>query len=161
MLQPGGGLTMTAVIEEVAACKCGFKDFWAVLLQAQCLGVPTRRKRYVMVASVDGRVQNWFLKQVRSLHCLHAMSDNVADTDGHTTFTKPNMKLAGNAGGMRKPLCGALPQMLETLRRASWARLRQPWQFFSEPANAAAGSELHNHHQHRQADAVACKRGGS
>jgi hypothetical protein len=62
---------MTELIKQVASCECGFTEFWAVLFEGQWCGVPTRRARYIMVASVHGRVQNWFLMQACSLvYCM-------------------------------------------------------------------------------------------
>jgi hypothetical protein len=50
---------MTEVIQ--CCSRAGFNDFWAVLLEAQSFGVPIRRNRYLMIASVSG-VENWFLQ---------------------------------------------------------------------------------------------------
>jgi hypothetical protein len=62
---------MTELIKHVASCKCAFTEFWAILFEGQWCGVPTRRSRYIMVASVHGRVQNWFLEQASSLaYCM-------------------------------------------------------------------------------------------
>jgi hypothetical protein len=51
----------------IKICKrAGFVDFWAMLFEAKWCGIPNKRSRYIMVASVVG-IGNWFLQQVAFL----------------------------------------------------------------------------------------------
>lgn len=50
----------------------GFTEFWAMLFKAEWCGIPCKRDRYLMVASME-EMGNWFLQQV-TLNCSHKLT---------------------------------------------------------------------------------------
>lgn len=109
-MQPTKEATRT-MKEVIKVCKlAGFIEFWAILFEAKWCGVPYKRSRYIMVASVSG-IENWFLQQVLFFFLRHGISMVLSVPSSFTFIDAKSL----SAETVSEPLPQALSQMLEAL----------------------------------------------